>query len=330
MSDAPNNPHDTYFRRVLTRSSDAVCAIRGAVPDNLAELVDWSVMELLSCSFISRELRSRYTDILYRTRMAGREAYIYVLVEHQSSVDRMMALRMLGYLVDIWRYYLRQNPKARTLPPVIPVVVHNNSTGCAWSAETEVYDLIDVEEPARSAMDPWLPRLRFLLDDVATMDMEALRARKLTPATLVMLVLQQIAPGNSHLEADMKPLLEDVRAMQEQPGGIDDLITMFTYIITVGETTAESLESLTDQLGPRAKEAAMTTADQLRAEGEARGRAEGEARGRAEVLLELLASRFGSVPRRIVDAVCNADQEQMRLWSRRILTAGSLDEIFGV
>ncbi|PXX57679.1 putative transposase/invertase (TIGR01784 family) [Nocardia tenerifensis] len=292
MSDVPNNPHDTYFRRVSTRSPDAVCAIRDAVPEILAELVDWSVMELLSCSFISRELRSRYTDILYRTRMAGREAYIYVLLEHQSSVDRMMARRMLGYLVDIWRYYLRQNPNARTLPPVIPVVVHNNSTGCVWSAETEVYDLIDVEEPARSALDPWLPRLQFLLDDVATMDMQALRARKLTFAAWMM-VLQQIARGNPHLDAHMKPLLDDLWVMLQQPGGMEDVITVLTYIINLGATTADSQE-------------------------------------RTEALIRLLTSEFGSMPGRIVDAVNNADRTQLQTWFGLVLTAGGLDQIFGV
>ena len=76
----------------------------------------------------------------------------------------------------------------------------------------------------------------------------------------------------------------------------------------------------------------MTTADLLRAEGEAhgraRGRAEGEARGRAETLLELLNIKFTRVPADIENKVRTASPSQLETWTRRILPATTLDEIF--
>ncbi|MFE3028061.1 hypothetical protein [Nocardia tengchongensis] len=68
----------------------------------------------------------------------------------------------------------------------------------------------------------------------------------------------------------------------------------------------------------------MTTADRLRAEGEARG----EAKGRREALLELLSLKFGGVPATVVSTVGDADSAQLKAWSARVLTAGSLDEVF--
>ncbi|MCU1640475.1 MAG: Rpn family recombination-promoting nuclease/putative transposase [Nocardia sp.] len=101
-----------------------------------------------------------------------------------------------------------------------------------------------------------------------------------------------------------------------------------TYILTVGETSDNDLGPVIDRLGPHAKEVIVTTAERLRAEGEARGQARGETRGRAETVLELLALKFGRLPAGITATVHAADAAQLRLWAARVLTAGSLDEVF--
>lgn len=67
----------------------------------------------------------------------------------------------------------------------------------------------------------------------------------------------------------------------------------------------------------------MTTAERLRAEGEARG----EARGRAEALIELLTVKFGTLPPNTVQTIRNSDPEQVRLWTARVLDATTLDQI---
>ncbi|WP_433520380.1 hypothetical protein ACQPZ2_23275 [Nocardia pseudovaccinii] len=71
----------------------------------------------------------------------------------------------------------------------------------------------------------------------------------------------------------------------------------------------------------------MTTADKLRAEGEARGEARGEVRGRAAMLIELLALKFGRLPDSAEGAIRGAGLEQLKVWAARVLTASSLDDV---
>ncbi|MFJ4655826.1 hypothetical protein ACIP5Y_31495 [Nocardia sp. NPDC088792] len=97
-----------------------------------------------------------------------------------------------------------------------------------------------------------------------------------------------------------------------------------TYILSVGETKVAELGAIFDQLGPNAKEVIMSTAERLRAEGEARG----EVRGRAEALLELLVVKFGALPSSITDVVRGADATQLRVWAARVLSADSLNGVF--
>lgn len=79
----------------------------------------------------------------------------------------------------------------------------------------------------------------------------------------------------------------------------------------------------------------MTTADMLRAEGEAsgraegeaHGRAEGEARGRADVLGQLLRHKFGPLPQATHDLPNSASIEQLTTWTDRALVAETLDDV---
>lgn len=337
MSVSPPNPHDAFFRQILGRPAHAAAELRAVLPEAIATRLDWNRLELQPGSFVSRELRSRYSDLLFATCLDGRDALIYLLVEHQSSDDRFMALRMLDYLVNIWNQHLRKNTKARTLPAVIPVVVHTNPTGKAWTAATELSELIDLDPAARHALDPYLPRLRFLLDDIAVLDIPTLMQRTLTPAAKIMLTLHKIAPGNTRLGVELMPLVEDLRALLADPGGLEDLQAVVTYILIVGDTTQADLGLVIDRLGPDAREAIMTTAERLRAEGRlegeakglARGRTEGEAKGRAEMLMSFLTAKFGAVPADVAEVVAAGDAADMLAWLRRAFTADSLAEVFG-
>ncbi|WP_148306718.1 hypothetical protein [Nocardia nova] len=53
-----------------------------------------------------------------------------------------------------------------------------------------------------------------------------------------------------------------------------------------------------------------------------------EARGRVEMLLELMAIKFGSLPDGVVQRVRSADVDQVRGWAARVLTARTLEEMF--
>ncbi|MGW0183686.1 Rpn family recombination-promoting nuclease/putative transposase, partial [Nocardia sp. NPDC003345] len=219
------------------------------------------------------------------------------------------------------------------LPAIIPLVVHNTADGTRWSPAhpTELADLIDLDPTARAALGPHLPRLRFLLDDIAALDLDTLHERDLTPATKVLLVLQKIAPHNSRLGHDMLDWLEDLRALETGPDPLGDYLTVLTYLMTVGETTETDLATVFEQLGPRAKEAIVTTAEIIEARGEARGQARGEARGeargRAELLIEQMTAKFGPLPTATIHRVRSADQDSIRAWATRVLTASTLDDM---
>ncbi|WP_196223690.1 Rpn family recombination-promoting nuclease/putative transposase [Nocardia seriolae] len=275
MAKTPTNSHDAYFRHVLARPPDVASELQAVLPEELAARLDWNNLTLQSCSFVSQHLRSRFSDLLFRTRLEGHEAFVYLLIEHQSRPDRLMPVRLLEYQVAIWNRYVREHPDFETLPIVVPLVIHASPDGRRWNVPTELSELLDIDPATRAVIGDYLPRFRFLLDDLTKVELPTLLDRRLTPPARVLFVLLKIASGNKQLGADLLPLVDDLEALLAGPDGEADFECVVTYILTVGETRKSDLGPLIDRLGPRAREVMMTTAEQLRAEGEARGEARG-------------------------------------------------------
>ena len=318
-----SGPHDAVFRRVLGEPANAASQLRATLPDGLVEWLDLDRLTRVPGNFVDATLRWRHSDLLFTAPLAGREAFVYVLVEHQSSADPLMPFRMLRYVVRIWDRYLTEHPEATRLPAVIPLVVYHNRR--PWTSPVQVLDLLDLDPDVTGAAQDYLPRFRFLLDDLAPLDEQALRDRPLTSAVRVTLLLLKIASGNPRLVSDLRPWAGELRAILDRPGGIEEFAALLRYIELVGEASADQLHSLVATLGPDAEEAYVTTAEMLRAEGEARG----EARGRVEALMQLLTLKFGPLPQAASQTVHAASSDQLQIWTARVLTADTLDQVLG-
>jgi hypothetical protein len=99
---------------------------------DVARRIDWSALRPLPESFIGPELGELRADLVFSVTLDRRDAYLYVLLEHQSRSDRLMPLRILRYMIRIWDEHLRAHPDAVLLPPIVPIVVHHSAKG--WKA----------------------------------------------------------------------------------------------------------------------------------------------------------------------------------------------------
>ncbi|WP_336085062.1 Rpn family recombination-promoting nuclease/putative transposase [Nocardia sp. SSK8] len=285
----------------------------------LAARIDWNNLTRESVTFVSKHLAHTESDVLYSTTMGGRRAYLYILHEHQSSTDKLMPMRLLEYVLSIWKHHRKAHPDdTDTLPFVLPIVTYASPKGKPWSASLQLADLIAIDDDTRTELDPYLPRLSYLLNDLTTTPLEELLARPGTPATRVLQVVLKLVPGNTHLHLELRVLEPDLRLIDQ-----DELAAVLTYILSEGDTADHDVQTLVDDIGPEAKETYMTTASRLRAE----GRAEGRVEGRVEVLMQLMAEKFGPIPARIVDAMRTASQEQLDTWTGRLLSARTLDDL---
>lgn len=107
---------------------------------DVLRFIDFDRLELVKTTFVHRDFRSVEADVVLiaplRTKSGKRSRrmlLIYILIEHQSKPDRLMPLRSLDYVVQIFKYQQRQWRKTRRprepirFSPVLPVVFYTGT-----------------------------------------------------------------------------------------------------------------------------------------------------------------------------------------------------------
>lgn len=303
------------------------------LPPELVARVDWSSLRRESGSVVDPELRESQSDLLFSARLyGGQPVLLYLLLEHQSSVDRWMALRMLRYVVRQLERWRRDHPESEALPVVLPVVMYHGDEG-AWTAPRRVEDLFWVPAEAQEAAR-WralLPRFEYLLDDLTSEREESLKARPGPPmARLGLLVLRfgRTEELASKLES-WKTLLAEVNATSE---GLEELRAIVHYLLKVGAADArEALGRVLHSVaGAQRKEELMRTmADELMEEGRQKGWVEGRARERAEGVVRILMTRGIAVDTDARQRILSCtDLDALDRWFERALKVASLSDVF--
>ena len=128
------------------------------VANELVELIDFSQLAQINRSFIPDNLREQESDLVFsvplRSESETDELLIYILIEHQSTVDSTMGFRVLFYMIQIWDSQRREwesnnVPKSQwRFRPILPdCVLH-------WRTE--------MEHPADPQCNNGHPRYVFL------------------------------------------------------------------------------------------------------------------------------------------------------------------------
>ena len=315
-------PHDSLVKALFANTEDAASALASALPREIAELIDWSSLAHAKLSLVDQKLRELYSDVGFTARLNGYEIVLYVLVEHQSTHDARMPFRMLRYVVQIWEAVLRDRPKAKRFPAVLPFVLHHGRL--EWSSPTSLAELIDLPEELQELLGDHLPRFRFFLDDLSATDDLALRQRSLTTLMLAGLVLLKHAPKSTDVFAELASWIDVFVRISRAPNGLDALRLLLEYISLTSDAEPSNIAEFAKQIGPVAEDAYMTAAEKLVQQGEERGRKEGQ----AELLLRQLELRFGNLPEGVSKRVQQASDTDLTRWVERVITAASLDEVF--
>jgi hypothetical protein len=325
-------PHDLFARYTFAHPERAAAELRAVLPPHVVSTVDWSSLRREPGSVVDPELRETESDLLFSARLhEGGSLLLYVLLEHQSSVDRWMALRMLRYVVRQVERWRQEHPDSPVLPLIIPLVMYHGEDG-SWSAPRRVEDLFELP-PGADNQQRWralVPRFEYLLDDLTAEREEALSARPGPPLVqLAWRILRYSRSGELAWRlTQWTGLFAQVHAGPEGP---EHLLVIIRYIIWVGGKRAHDaarrvLHSVLD--APAAEVLMRSYGEELIEQGLAKGRKEGLTRGRAEYILRTLSAR--GVPlddmarQRILTCT---DVATLDRWFDRSLNATSLSDV---
>ena len=126
-----HNEHDKLYKKILERPEEMEYVIRKTT--KIKEKLDIVAMRN---ELITMDFRGKQADVLYKLK--NRE--VYFLVEHQSTQDKDMALRILEYETQIMdRSFLENNFKQDFKAKVISIVLY---TGIGkWKSAQSIVDI---------------------------------------------------------------------------------------------------------------------------------------------------------------------------------------------
>lgn len=252
-----NRPgHDGLFKLFLREPDTARDFLAVHLPADIRAQVRLDTLKLEPGSFVVQKLRELHSDVLYSVETAeGHAGYIYCLVEHQSTADRMMAWRMMRYSMAVMDAHLKKGND--TLPVVVPLLFYQGTVR-PYPYSTDWMDCFDAPSLAREVYSrPWP------LVDVSVMEDSDLQSHRR------MALLELVQRDIRHRDA--ASLLRDVVQLIRLAGNTREQVeAVLCYIIYNGMTSEHITPFLYELAGeiPEYKELIMgTIAQQLKEEG---------------------------------------------------------------
>ena len=155
----------------LLRQREHLQALLRMFGSEIADALDFEHVEQLNRSFISDELRTQESDMVFRVpfrspTQTGQEVIVYLLIEHQSTVDASMGLRLLSYMTQIWmeerrEWQEKKRPRGEwRLTPILPIVFYTGHG--EWKAPLSLTALMNIPE----ILTRFVPTFDTLLLDV--------------------------------------------------------------------------------------------------------------------------------------------------------------------
>ena len=325
--------HKKYFADVVAVRDAIVDFAKRSLPnaDEWIDRLDFDTLQPMPTETVDEAFRSRFNDMVWRLRFrdAGHDAewlYVIVMLEFQSTVDWLMALRIQSYAVRIYEsipFVKSPNRKTR-LPPILAIVVYNGRR--PWRAARSLSDLVGPgTRPAEPspAVEP-----TFTGESYVLIDLLGLAAEDLPPDNVVSLL------GLAHGMRDAQDVLhtfdEASRVLRgpERVGLRKVFHRWFAQLadqigvdlkFLEGMSMREDLESH-GEMRLMVEERLQASLDKMKAQSREEGREEGLERGlergreeKLDLLRRITARRFGADTARRLDPLLVGIENPERL-----------------
>ena len=164
--------HDSTVRSFFEDHRLAAEIFTFILPRDVSEAIDMGMLRERKDRFTDSDLRWGGTDVSFDATMRGCRMALYMMLDHQSTVDRMMPLRLWRNTGRLWLTEVSVSDGRRTLPFVLPMVLTNAPD--LWTAPTDIGMLIEGVGRWPAAFSDLMPHLRYVVLDLRAMTNEEL------------------------------------------------------------------------------------------------------------------------------------------------------------
>ena len=330
--------------RWLLEDKKNVRGLLEIVAEHLVTHLDFSQLVHINRSFIPDNLREQESDIVYsapfRSESKTDELLIYILIEHQSTVDTTMGFRVLFYMTQIWDFQ-RREWESNNVPrsqwrfrPIIPIVFYTGEQ--RWQTPLTLGAVMDLPD----ALSEFVPKFGTLFLNVK--DTDAIDLTKTDhPFGWLLTVLQKEHASKEEIRTALVEAVTHIDTLDEEETQQWKRAIFYLYLLILHRRPTEEHEELQTLVHQHIQETsrkeegeamAQTMAEYLieqgEKQGEKRGERRGETRAKREDILKLLRLRFDSVPESVASRITSIRSlSRLDTLFDRVATAKTLDDI---
>ena len=314
-----HNPHDKFYKAIFSRPEVAKDFVFRYLPPEITNLLDPDSITLTKDSFIDHALAEQFSDLLYMVNFkSGESAYLYLLFEHKSYPDPLVAFQLLRYMVRIWEKDIDNYPK-QPLLIIIPMVFYHGKD--EWNISRHFLSIF----PPSELFKPFIPDFEYFLYDTHNCNDEDIGGEWL----LQVAIFSMKYIFREEFPVKMKQILELIRDKGKEsiPEILEIVVKYFTsasdrvsyddVVLEIKNTFRKGYENIMP-----------TIAEQFINQGKEIGREEGrQIQGKIDAILEILETRFSFVPSILKTQLERMDNPcVLKFLLKSTVTIGSVDE----
>jgi len=316
--------HDALVNYVFGTPANTAGLLEGHLGPGVASRIDFSRLKRLDTKFVAGKLAQRYGDLVMMApiRESGPEhddpdqpdsdhpdhMLIQFMIEHRSSSDHEILLRLLEYAVQAWRRWLREH-RGEPLPAIVMVLAYQ---GAVYQGPTSLHQLL-AGTGKLPELSPAVPNFELLVINLTELNEVTLAKWPLTPLARTGIRALNHGAQSKTVSANLDRWLPDLACLERE-----ELGAVLSYLGSVGDADdfGGDLRIKIVEAIPEAESIMTTYAEQLGQQGLEEGRAE---RSR-EIIARLLESAATTITPSVELRIMNANGEQLDRWIDDLLS----------
>ena len=307
--------HDRFFKKSMSYPEIAHEFFKSYLPKEVLEIIDLSTLKQESSSFLSNELGEGVSDILYSVKYGEESGYISILLEHQSTSDRLITYRIQKYMLRLCEEHLRKQKgkknSEKTLPIIYPVILYTGNK--KYTAPRSFYELFENEGLAK----------KFFTEPVKVIDVHEIKDEELKERYLdTMMYIMRHIYAKDILKYIIRKIVNFEIIAKNNFSYLED---MLVYIIEKGESEdTKELLSVFQEIVPQEKIGNIMTiaerlatsgpiADKIREQSMKAGMEAGMQKGKLEGKLEIAKKMLseGILDKKMIAGITELDLSEI-------------------
>jgi hypothetical protein len=306
-------PHDSFFKQIFSNPKRVKTLL-----DIFAKDVSKSIHSIMPVNTekFSSKSQKFMLDLLFSCKVKDQDAYIRVVLEHKSYLDKELPIQLSYYNSAIWEEAIKEKDY---YPPIINIVFYHGKG--EWNIPTSLPVLEDQN------LEKYVSKLNYILIDLNKIsDDELIKEAYIDFCfTSAVIAMKHVHENIEKIKAVFRPLVEYVQ-IHEDEEGYHCLFFSFNYISYVKSDTKGAENALKELIGGDKK--AMTLIEKWIMEGLEKGKQEGLIKAKKDDIKSVILIKFGVLPKELEEKIENTDDiKVLDEMFKKVILASKIEEI---